>query len=195
MASYSTLPDQELANLFKDGDEYAYAEIFNRYNALLLMHAYRKLQNKEEAKDVVQEVFAMLWSIRTTFVLKTNLAGFLYTCIHYKILDKIVHEKTETKYHHFLQQLSIEVKEADYQVRERQLADIIENEIDDLPDKMKNVFKLSRYKHLSHKEIASELHISEETVKKQIKNAIKILKIKLDLFIWGLLLLMALFFS
>ena len=49
--------------------------------------------------------------------------------------------------------------------------------------KMREIFELGRKQCLSHKEIAQELHISEKTVKKQINNALKILRLRLNIII------------
>ncbi|RYE13029.1 MAG: sigma-70 family RNA polymerase sigma factor [Sphingobacteriales bacterium] len=72
----------------------------------------------------------------------------------------------------------------DHKVRESSLAAIIEKEINELPEKMREVFVLSRKHHLSHKEIALQLGIEETTVKRQISNALKILRVKLGLLAW-----------
>jgi RNA polymerase sigma-70 factor (ECF subfamily) len=190
MANYDPYTDHELVALLRQGDQLAYTEIFNRYNSLLFIHAFKKFPSSEEVKDIIQEVFTMLWNRRESFVLQTNLAGYLYTCIHHKILDLIAHQKTATKYMDSLQLfLQEENKSADHLVREKQLSAIIEREIAALPPKMREVFELSRKKQLSHKEIAKELSISEETVKSQVKNALKILRFKLNLFTFLLLLI------
>ena len=58
---------------------------------------------------------------------------------------------------------------------------IIENEIANMPGKMREIFELSRKSHLSHREIAETLGISEKTVKNQVNNALKILRTRLGL--------------
>jgi RNA polymerase sigma-70 factor (ECF subfamily) len=67
---------------------------------------------------------------------------------------------------------------ADYLVREKELGQLIENEIVRLPEKMQEVFRMSRQSHLSHKEIAQGLGLSETTVKKHVNNALKVLRPK-----------------
>jgi RNA polymerase sigma-70 factor (family 1) len=180
---YSELSDIQLVRLLSLGDQTAYTEIFNRYNSLLYMHAYKKMHITEDAKDVVQEVFAMLWSKRSEFDVKSNLPGFLYTCLHHKILDLFSHQKVITKYTDFLQQYIVEGKNStDELIRTKQLSAIIEREIAALPPKMREVFELSRKKQLTYKEIAEELDISEETVRGHVKNALRILRLRLGLF-------------
>ncbi|MNY44980.1 RNA polymerase sigma factor [compost metagenome] len=66
---------------------------------------------------------------------------------------------------------------------------MIDREIASLPPKMKEVFLMSRKDNLSHKEIADKLGIAEPTVKKQVNNALKTLRVKLGLFAYLIFLL------
>ncbi|MGV3586354.1 MAG: RNA polymerase sigma factor, partial [Adhaeribacter sp.] len=59
--SYSALADHDLFDLVKSEDEAAFKEIYERYFDVLYIHAYKRLQDKEEAQDVIQEVFTVLW--------------------------------------------------------------------------------------------------------------------------------------
>jgi RNA polymerase sigma-70 factor (family 1) len=187
---YRAFSDIELTGLLKLGDGNAFKEIYERYNSLLYIHAIKKLPNQEEAKDIIQEVFSVIWDRRGDFEVKTNLAGYLYTCVHHKILDHFIHRSTVHKYIDSLQNFLDENRySADHLVREKQLAEIIEREIAALPPKMRVVFELSRKDNLSHKEIAARLGISEETVKSQVKNALKILRAKLGLIAFLILLM------
>ena len=67
----------------------------------------------------------------------------------------------------------------DHLLRERQLSARIEHEISLLPRKMRTIFEMSRKENMSYKVIAADLELSDNTVKKQISNAIKILRLKL----------------
>lgn len=180
MCDYTTLNDNELAVLLKDGDNLAYTEIYNRYNALLYLHAYKKLKVREEAKDVVHELFCKLWSNRCELVLTGSLAAYLYTAIRNRILDVIAHKQIESAYIVSLQDfIHSGHYVTDSRVRESELAAIIEKEIASLPLKMAEIFVLSRKSHLSYRQISEKLGISEQTVKKQVYNALKILKVRL----------------
>jgi RNA polymerase sigma-70 factor (family 1) len=182
--NYCNLSDIELTELLKEGDHFAYAEIYKRYSPLLFVHAFKKIRNIEEAKDVIQEVFTSIWTKRSDFIIKTNLAGYLYSCVHNSILNFITRQKIQTKYieslHHFLTERSA----ADDRIREKDLANIIDKEISALPAKMRAVFELSRRDYLTHKQIAKKLNLSEETVKCQVKNALKILKLRLGFIVY-----------
>lgn len=181
---YLQLSDAELTDLLRGGNSHAYSEIYNRYNKLLFIHAFKMLHDEEEAKDVVQELFTVLWNKRLQLSITGTLSSYLYTATRNRILDSIAHKKVQTQYLNSLQEFLMQgVFITDHHLRESDLAELIEKEIAALPPKMREVFELSRKKHLSHKEIAAELGISETTVKKQVNNAIKILRLKLNLMI------------
>jgi len=179
---YQKYTDHELFDLLQSGDEVAYSIIYNRYIFTLLNHAYNKTRNREEARDIVQEVFTRLWAMRQQIRITTNLAGFLYTSVHHITLDQFAHSKVKDKYFTSILSFAAEAHEAtDHRTRENQLAVIIEKEIAGLPNKMREIFELSRKHHLSHKEIADRLNLAEQTVSKQVSNALKILRIKLGI--------------
>ncbi len=187
---YASLNDLELINLLKGGDKDAYTQIFFRYNRLLYVHAYKMLGDKEEARDVVQEIFASLWEKKSTIELKSNLPGFLYTSTRNKILDLFSHQAVASKYVLANQAMSSQTEDkTDFLVRTNELSAIIEKEIAFLPAKMQEIFNLSRKDNLSHKEIAEKLHLTEKTVKNQVNNALKILRGRLKLLIYLLLIL------
>lgn len=180
MSPYSSFSDAELVELLKNDDPAAFTVTYNRYFHALYVHAVRKMNNKPEAQDVVHELFAQLWNKRHELNIHTNLEGYLYTGIRNKVLDYIAHQRVRNKYVNSLQGfLDSNYTVADQRIRERQLAELIEKGIADLPTKMREIFRLSRQKSLTHKEIAKQLNLSEQTVKKQINNALRILRTKL----------------
>ncbi|RYU92164.1 RNA polymerase sigma-70 factor [Mucilaginibacter terrigena] len=182
LSVYQKYTDQELFDLLQSGDQVAYTTIYERYIFTLLNHAFNKTRNREEARDIVQEVFTRLWARRQQIQITTNLAGFLYTSVHHIIIDQFVHSKVKDKYFASILAFAAQSHEAtDHRTRENQLAAIIEKEIAGLPPKMREIFELSRKHHLSHKEIAERLNIAEQTVSKQVSNALKILRFKLGI--------------
>jgi len=182
MESYDNLSDHELADLLKSGNQAVFAEIYNRYKAMLYLHAYRMIQNREDALDVVQELFTAIWTNRETLVIKTTLSAYLYGAVRNRILDVIAHHKIVSRYTDTLQSfLDNGEFVTDNQIREKELSAIIETEIKLMPPKMREVFELSRQQDLSHKQIATQLNISDKTVKKQVGKAIKILRLKINL--------------
>jgi len=185
MTAHSNLSDQELVSLLKGGDRLAFTQIYARYKYLLYAHAFKRLRNEEEAEDLIHDLFTTLWNRRETFELKSHLQGYLYTAVRNRIFKLLAHKDIESEYISSFQQVSEQVSNiTDYLVRENQMTAMIEKEIAALPSKMREIFELSRKQNLSHKEIAEQLGISEQTVSKQVTNALKILKNKFGLLVY-----------
>ena len=182
MKDYSKFSNLELQHLLVLGDAYAFTEIYDRYKGVLYQHSLNMLEDRDEAKDVLQELFSNLWANRESMQIKSNLSGYLYVGIRNRVLNLIAHKQVQAQY---ISSLGDFINKGefitDYRVRERQLAGVIEKEIDSLPAKMRQVFQLSRMSNLSHKEIAEELSVSEQTVRTQVRNALRILRVKLSL--------------
>jgi RNA polymerase sigma-70 factor (family 1) len=178
---YSKLTDAELVVLLRNQNRSAFSEIFNRYWGQLYVHALKMLKDEDDAKDIVQEVFTALWLKSEKIEIILNLQAYLFSCIRFKVLNHIRDNNTRINYidlfSQFINRKNHTVLE---HIEERELAEAINAVINSLPEKMKKIFELSRTQYLSHKEISKKLNISEKTVKKQISNALYILKGKIN---------------
>lgn len=181
MIAYTELTDAELAALIREGDTYAYTEIFMRYNRLLVAHAYRLLADRDGARDVVQDVLLILWQKRETFRLTGSLSAYLYTATRNRIFDQFSHQEIVDRYAdsamRFVEQGQAS---ADDQVIEKELSVLVEKEIKLLPEKMRTAFILRKQQELSYPEIAGQLGITEAAAKQQVYNAVKTLRLKIS---------------
>ncbi|WP_316804327.1 RNA polymerase sigma-70 factor [Pedobacter nototheniae] len=179
MPGINSLTDIELVNLIKSGNRAAFAEIYERYWTVLFLHARNLLRQNEEAADLVQEVFTALWLKSQSLELSASVSAYLYKAIRNKVFDHLRHKKVMNDYLKSINDFMLEENfTSDHLLREKELASIIENEINSLPPKMRDVFVLSRKQYLSYEQIALHLNISEHTVKSQISNALRILRTK-----------------
>lgn len=184
MPTYSKLSDYELTTLLKDGDRIAFTEIYDRYFWQLHAHAYKWMRNREETKDIIHELFLALWEKRETLSFEPSLLSYLSAAVRNRIFNLLSHKRIESAYLTTLNTFSNEDNcITDHLVREKQLTELIENEIAGLPGKMREVFQLSRKENLSHKAIAGQLNISELTVRKHVQHALKILRFKIGIFL------------
>ena len=193
MEKYGAYTDQVLAYRLKDGDRVAFGEIYRRYWPVLWTHALKMIRNEDDARDVIQELFVGLWERSEQLNPEANLAGYLYTMLRNRILDLIEQQKVRAGH---LESLAQYVTRSDRTVletiAEKELMQALSREVAQLPPRMRRIFELRTKEHLSYKEIAEHLDISDKTVKKQISNAIKIIRPKLhmmagwSLFLWSL---------
>jgi len=180
---YQILSDTELLFQLKSGDHSAYTEIYNRYFYLMLIFACKKLSDEELAKDFVQDLFTNLWNKRQALSESGKLSSFLYISVRSRILDYFAHQKVENKYLDFLRNYNTgHYDKTDHLIREKELSNYINEQVQKLPSKMRIIFELSRKENLSHREIAQKLETSEHNVSKQIANALKVFRTKLTCF-------------
>ncbi|MFD2968744.1 RNA polymerase sigma-70 factor [Sphingobacterium bambusae] len=186
---YTGLNDMDLVALVQTDDYDAYTELYRRYAIPLLHHAFQKTKDREDAKDVVQEVFTMLWTKRRDLAINRNLSGFLYKSVLNITLNQLMHQEVKEKYMMSMELYASEqIPVADHLIREKQLTALIEHEVARLSPKMREVFELSRKEYLTHQEIAQRLGLSEQTVSKHITNALKILRKRLGIIVYLIML-------
>ena len=142
------------------------------------MTTIRAIGTREDAEDIIQEVFTSLWNRRKALNLSGPLSGYLQASVKYKAISYI--EKNITR-RHYLDILTNAAEMAtpvspEILLRVKEVQQLIQNVIENMPPKMREVYQLSRQEQLTHKEIARRLAISEETVKKHIQHALQLLR-------------------
>ena len=176
-ADYSNLTDTELFLLLKQDDGRAFDEMYERYFILLLNAAFKRLQSKEDALEIVQDLFVQLYFKRKQIEHSYNIGGYLQMMLRNKIIDRFREQLVRKKHIYQLQQFKTETTaDAEDKLDVKILEQKINEVIDQLPDKCREVFLLSRFHNLSHQAIAEKLNISQSTVEKHIMKAIRIVK-------------------
>lgn len=194
MPALQSYTDLGLIELMRNDDEAAFAEIYRRYSLMLISYSLKVIQEKEQTKDIVQEVFISIWKRRASLSLSGDLSHYLLKAVRnlsIRYIEKNITEKNFTKR---LALFTQHLPSSPYNALEiQELEEKIEAAINNLPPKMKEIYYLSRYENLSYKEIANKLGIAETTVKKQVSNALHIIRNEIK-GIQGAAIIYALFF-
>jgi RNA polymerase sigma-70 factor (ECF subfamily) len=192
-AGYENLPEAELCQLLKKDDMNAFEEMYERYFILLLNIAFKRLQSREDALELVQDVFVQLYLRRNHLEHTYNIGGYLQTMLKNKIIDRFREQLVRKKHIYRLQQMKAESEPGvpedvmDVKMLEQQINTVINQ----LPGKCREVFLLSRINNLSHQAIAEKLNISVSTVEKHIVKALKIVRKHVDLYHLNAVLIMS----
>jgi RNA polymerase sigma-70 factor (family 1) len=182
---YRLLGDEILTKLLKADDETAFKEIYIRYWKPLFTSAYYRIGSKETAKELVQNLFLHLWEKRNSLSI-VNIENYLQTAIKNRVINYIETTLVQRKYQqHIKAAFSSQSTETEATIQYNELYHAFEEALQQLPQKTRDIFKLSRFEHLSVKEIALHLNISEKTVEYHITSSLKALRVNLKDFMIG----------
>lgn len=167
--------DESLLDCVKQGDEDAFTELYNRYWERLVTIAYFKLQHKEDAKEVVQELFMDIWNRKDRLDIKHSFYTYMAGALKYKIYTKLAKDQKRQRQLQALQKETVSHITEEWLSFE-QLRNDLEKAVLNLPEKCKLVFRLSREEGLSGRQIAKELNLSPKTVENHIARALQQLR-------------------
>ena len=170
--------DPTWLNALRNGDEQALRSIFDRYYKVMLSDVYRLVPDAGVCKDLVQDVFLELWRKRAAIDVHTSLGAYLRRAAVNRALN---HLKANQQLDFgaesdFLNAADTAPQELEHREAQEVLEAQLYRAIDNLPEKCRLVFAMSRFEQLSHKEIAERLDISVKTIENQITKAMKMLR-------------------
>jgi RNA polymerase sigma-70 factor (family 1) len=176
---YNLRSDEELLEALKKDSNRAFTAIYDRYWQKMLFVAKAKLSTIEEAEEVVQNIFVMLWHRRLELEIKGPLSHYLAVAVKYQVIKYLDRQHQQRKYlEHLSRQISIGQAPRDA-FEARDMEEQLTFWVNELPEKCRLVYLLSREEGLPYKKIAARLAISEKTVEAHISKAIKFLRKKL----------------
>ena len=165
-----------------------FSDIYLKYYLKLTMFAREYVISEADAENIVQDTFMFLWENKGVLPTINNINAYLFTiiknrCIDFlrgKISENTRKEKIQTT---FETELKLKLDSLDFfdthDLTEEKIEEIINEAIDSLPEKCREIFILSRFEGMKYKEIAEKLNISVNTVENQMGIALRKLRIKL----------------
>ncbi|WP_242203085.1 RNA polymerase sigma-70 factor [Aestuariivivens insulae] len=182
MSNIASINNEDFINSINEGDVAAFEILFNLYQSKLLFLASNYIANREDAEEIIQNVFIKIWSKKN---IKSNLNGYIYTLTKNACLDYLRTKKQQLNIENNLLQLEASINynalsdDAASLVLERELNEAVLKSINLLPEKCKDVFIKSRIEGLKHKEISKKMNISPKTVENHLTKALKHLRVSL----------------
>ncbi len=163
----------------RTGDEKAFREIYLRYWKKLYNTTLRRIQSPDVVEEIVQDIFLRLWERRNSLQVDC-LEAYLFSSVRYAAINHIksmlVQERyADYAYVHFAEGSST----TDEQMELDELMNAVEQQLNDLPEKTRCIFRMNRLEYQSVKEISSKLKVPERTVEYHLSQAIKSLRIYL----------------
>ena len=194
------ITDNNVMIYLREGNEYAFRFIFDKYYDFLCMVADSYLRDEYISETIVGEIIYNLWEIKDNIDIKYSLRSYLVRsvknrCINYLQQEYIQREISINQYEDkaAIEELFfIENKHPLESLLEQELENKINSIINELSPECRAVFKMSRFDGMKYEEIASELNISVNTVKYHMKNALGKLRLELKDYILSILVFLTL---
>ena len=173
--------DRPTALSVKESFDSIYINNFSR----LFLFAKEYVLFDEEAENIVQDIFLMLWEKREALRVDVSLTAYLFTLVKNKCIDFLRHQMVEQMYsenvkHEYNEELNVKLfalESFDHNFSsEEDIETLLRNAIDKLPERCRLIFIKSRIEGKKYKEIAEELNLSVNTVEGQISIALKKLR-------------------
>lgn len=174
----SSYSNEELMHLISLDNEEAFTELYNRFWESLFAIAYNRLKDLQAAEDIVHDIFTSIWNNRHN-IKAVCLKSYLASAVKYMVLAQLKKKQYARKYSIEAGAATIDETDMERSIHYRSILNMVNEEVNLLPEKCKLIFKYSRQNGMSTKEIAVKLHISPKTVDNQLNKALHHLRLKM----------------
>lgn len=172
--------DKEYVECLKKDDFIAFDSLFYKYSEKMYAFALSITRETFAAEEITQLVFMKVWEKRAQINEHFSFKSFLFSVAYHETISWLRKEKSkERRITTFVQNSDFLTNETEYAVEFRDMEYIANQFVENLPEKRKKIFRLSREQGFTNKEISRELGISVKTVENQMTSALKYLREKL----------------
>ncbi|MNK25002.1 ECF RNA polymerase sigma factor SigW [compost metagenome] len=169
--------NEVLLTKLRNGDELAFAQIYNLYRSKMYIYAYNLCKSSETAEEIVQEVFIRLWQKKAQINTELNFSAYLKKITLNHVLNhlkKVAREKSlQDEIFHYIETIRNTTED---NLLEKELLKTYDEAIENLPPQKKIIYQMSRNEEMSHDQIAEKLNISKNTVKNHMVEATKFIR-------------------
>jgi RNA polymerase sigma-70 factor (ECF subfamily) len=175
------LVDPSIGSLRLQDNEEAFESMFAEWFGNLYNYAFSVLRDAAAAEEVVQQVFCLIWEKRERLQVNTSLKAYLFGCVYHECVNWMRQKKKARTYllHLSRSGRNDTTDSAHAGIELGELEKRLDKAINELPDRCRAVFFLSRFGQLGYREIAAEMGISVKTVEGQMSKALKHLRKRL----------------
>ena len=173
-------PEKQLLENLRCGSKDALGKLYSFYRDPSLKFCISLLKDKEEAENIMHEVFIKIWTKRQSINPELNFTSYLFTSLKNRIFDHFKEmKKNDALKKQYLEQVRAmkNENEEEMELKSHRIKMAVEN----LSFRRKKILKLNIEEGLSYAEIAIRLNISPNTVKNSLVKAKQMIRSQLDL--------------
>jgi RNA polymerase sigma-70 factor (ECF subfamily) len=169
--------DKALLASIKNDNKLAFDALFRKYYTPLSRFAFKLNGSEAAAEEVGQEVFINFWEHRHHLEVSKSVLSYLFQAVRNKVYEQFRKAQTRTKYEEeYVANVPEHEEPQENDLSSYEIACLVWAAVEQLPEKCKEIFQLSRDEGLTYNEIAAHLNISSKTVENQMGIAFKKLR-------------------
>jgi RNA polymerase sigma-70 factor, ECF subfamily len=180
MKDFILYSDEELMQEIKADNMFAFDILYNKYSKRLYKFGNSIIKSQEETENLIQDVFLKLWENRNKVEIDSSIKSYLFT-IAYNLSISIIRKKiSESVFFEYLKSLpEINEEPINVEMEYNELKNKLDEILQELPQRQKDVYILHRSEGLKYSEIAERLNISVNTIENHMLRALKTIRKKL----------------
>ncbi len=159
----------------KQGNQQSFEKLFKSHYPLLCHYAERFVKNSDLAEEIVQDLFFQIWTNRDQLNIEISVNAYLYKATYNNCMDWLRKQQVrKTKMDHVAPSNDYTFNEE--HTEQEEIHQIIRNTLLQMPERVRTIFQLSRFKGLKYHEIAAQLSISIKTVESNMSKALRLFR-------------------
>ncbi|MDR1814539.1 MAG: RNA polymerase sigma-70 factor [Tannerella sp.] len=173
----NNISEQELIQELKNGSQQAFNRIYYMYARRLYAFCLQYTKLREDAEEIVQDVFVQLWKSRETIRQDETLRPLLFKIAHNSLINAYKSTLNSPIYEDYVNYTDTLADDDNYHRLEyKEFVEQVKKVMSRLPETQRKVIELSRFEGLTNAEVAERLSLSMQTVKNQLSLGLKALK-------------------
>jgi RNA polymerase sigma-70 factor (ECF subfamily) len=180
MEPFVAYGDDELMQEIKADNMFAFDVLYKRYCKRVYKFGYSILKSREESENLTQDVFLSLWENRLKIEKISSIKSYVFTITYNSAISIIRKKARESQFMEYLKSLQeINVEPVNIELEYTELTNKLDEILQALPQRQKEIYLLHRVKGLKYSEIAESLNISVNTIENHMSRALKTIRKKL----------------
>ena len=169
--------EKNIFDRVKNDDMLAYEVLFRKYYAILCNYSFKIVKDIDIAEEIIQDLFFNIWEKRHELEIESSVKSYLFKSAYNKSILFLRHKSVTEKYERYVRNTELfDEPDASEELSLKELNEVIDKTLEELPERSRKIFSLSRFEGLKYHEIAEKLSLSVKTIEANMGRALKLFR-------------------
>ena len=169
--------EKKIFESVKNDDMLAYEVLFRKFYTGLCNYSYKIVKDIDTAEEIIQDLFFNIWEKRHELEIESSVKSYLFKSAYNKSILYLRHKSVTEKYERYVRNTDkFDEPDASEELTLKELNEVIDKTLDELPERSRKIFSLSRFEGLKYQEIAEKLSLSVKTIEANMGRALKLFR-------------------